>query len=159
MITFEPIGTIYTPFKTIENMPIQAAAAKGICGRIVVNEKFEAGLKDIEGFSYLYLIYKFHKCAGYLLEVKPFLDDKTHGIFATRSPKRPSLIGISIVKLAGVNGCELMIENVDILDETPLLDIKPYIPEFDVMGGEIKTGWYQNKPKKLNETKSDERFK
>ncbi len=159
MINFEPIGIIYTPFKTIENMPIQPAAAKGVRGRIVIDEKFADGLKDIDGFSHLYLIYNFHRCNGHLLEVKPFLDDKTHGIFATRSPKRPCSIGISIVKLEGVNGRELTVENVDILDETPLLDIKPYVPEFDVVDGDVKTGWYMNKPKKLHETRSDDRFK
>jgi len=158
-ITLEPIGTIYTPFKTIENMPIQSAAAKGAGGKIVIKDEFAAGLKDIEGFSHAYLIYRFHKCNGYALEVKPFLDDKTHGIFATRSPKRPCGIGLSIVKITGVKGAEITIENVDMLDETPLLDIKPYVPEFDVINGEIKTGWYENKPKKLDETKSDERFK
>lgn len=159
MVIFDPVGIIYTPFKTVENMPVQAAAAKGARGRIVIREEFAAGLKDIEGFSHLFLFYNFHKCEGYSLEVKPFLDDKTHGIFATRSPKRPCKIGISIVKLAGVDGRELLIENVDILDGTPLLDIKPYVPEFDVVEGDIKTGWYQNKPKKLQETLSDARFK
>ncbi|HOD40356.1 MAG TPA: tRNA (N6-threonylcarbamoyladenosine(37)-N6)-methyltransferase TrmO [Candidatus Wallbacteria bacterium] len=159
MIYFNPIGYIYTPFQTVENMPIQSAAAKGVRGAIMLKEEFAAGLKDIEEFSHLYLIYQFHKCESHSLVVKPFLDDKTHGIFATRSPKRPCGIGISIVKLTGVNGRELSVENVDMMNETPLLDIKPYIPEFDVIEGEIKIGWYAAKPKKLNETKSDERFK
>ncbi len=159
MINFNPIGIIYTPFKTIENMPIQSAAAKGAAGKIIINEEFAAGLKDLNEFSHIHLIYHFSKCAGHSLVVKPFLDDKTHGIFSTRSPKRPCAIGMSIVKITGVSANEIMVENVDMLDGTPLLDIKPYIPEFDVIGGAVKIGWYQNKPKDLHETKSDERFK
>ncbi|HOT76605.1 MAG TPA: tRNA (N6-threonylcarbamoyladenosine(37)-N6)-methyltransferase TrmO [Candidatus Wallbacteria bacterium] len=159
MIYFKPIGYIYTPFQTVENMPVQAAAAKGIRGTIMIKDEFAAGLKDIEEFSHLYLVYQFHKFEGHSLVVTPFLDDKTHGIFATRSPKRPCGIGISIVKLNGVNGGELSVENVDMINETPLLDIKPYIPEFDIIEGEVKTGWYARKSKNLHETRSDGRFK
>lgn len=159
MISLNPIGIIYTPFKTIENMPIQSAAAKGVAGKIIIKEEFAAGLKDLEEFSHIHLIYHFSKCAGYSLIVKPFLDDKTHGIFSTRSPKRPCAIGMSIVKITGVNANEISVENVDMLDETPLFDIKPYIPEFDVINGDVKIGWYRTKPKSLHDTKSDERFK
>ena len=159
MISFEPIGAIYTPFKAVENMPIQAAAAAGCKGRVIIKEKFASGLKDLDGFSHAHLIYAFHECKGYLLEVKPFLDDVTRGIFATRSPKRPCHIGMSIVRITGINGVEISVENVDMLDGTPLLDIKPYVPEFDVIDEAVKTGWYQNKPKNLNDTRSDGRFK
>ena len=159
MIYLNPIGFIYTPFKTIENMPIQSAAAKGAAGRIMIREEFADGLKDIEEFSHIHVIYQFHRCDGHMLVVKPFLDDKTHGIFATRSPKRPCAIGMSILKLTGVSGRELTVENVDMLDESPVIDIKPYIPEFDVIEGDVSIGWYKNKPKNLHDTSSDERFK
>lgn len=159
MICFKPIGYIYTPFKTIENMPIQAAAARGVPGRILIVEEFAEGLKDIEGFSHIHVIYCFHKCEGHMLTVKPFLDDKTHGIFATRSPKRPCAIGMSVLKLTGVEGRELAVENVDMIDGSPLLDIKPYVPDFDVVEGPVRTGWYNDKPKDLHDTRSDDRFK
>ncbi len=101
---------------------------------------FRAGLKDIEGFSHLILIYHFHKSSGYSLEVKPFLDEHSHGLFSTRAPKRPNPLGVSVVRLVRVDGCTLHVEDVDILDRTPLLDIKSYVPEFDVQKVE-KTGW------------------
>ncbi len=159
MIEFNPVGFIYTPFKTIENMPIQSAAAAGFKGRIVIKDEFTEGLKDIEFFSHIHLIYHFNECAGYSLIVKPFLDDKKHGIFATRSPKRPCPIGMSIVKITGVSKNEIFVENVDMLDKTPILDIKPYIPEFDLITDNVEIGWYRDKPRALHETKSDNRFK
>jgi len=157
-IKFEPIGIINTPHKTKEGMPIQSISAKGIKGRIELKEEFLDGLLDLDGFSHIYLIYHFHKSVGYKLQVMPFLDDKLHGVFSTRAPKRPNAIGMSVVKLTSIKGNILEIENVDMLDGTPLLDIKPYIPQFD--NHEIeKGGWVEDKIGKLDEKKSDDRFK
>jgi len=156
-ITFEPIGIIYTPFKTKEGMPIQSNAAKGIKGQIILKEEFIAGLTDLDGFSHIILIYHFHKSVGFELLTTPFLDDRKRGVFATRAPKRPNSIGMSVVRLLSVDKNIIHVENVDMLDETPLLDIKPYIPGFDIHKTE-KNGWIEKKTDQLNQTKSDKRF-
>lgn len=157
-IAYKPIGKIHTPFKTKEGMPIQPAGATGIKGTIEIKPELTEGLLDLEGFSYIYLIYHFHQSEGFDLQVKPFLDQKKHGVFATRAPKRPNQIGISIVKLNKIEGNILEIENVDVLDGTPLLDIKPYIPAFDFFE-HAKTGWMSHSKNMLSHIKSDERFK
>lgn len=156
-MTFEQIGTIFTSFKTREGMPIQPNGAKGMKGEIVINKELSIGLNDLIGFSHIILIYYFHKSEGFELETKPFLDNKKRGVFSTRAPKRPNSIGITVVKLLDIKTNTLFIENVDILDGTPLLDIKPYIPEFDNYKVE-KKGWIENKTEKLSTIKSDNRF-
>ncbi len=139
-ITYKPIGIIYTPFK--EKAPIQPifSSAKGI---VKIYKKYKDGLKDLDGFSHIILIYHFHLSKPYKLLAKPYLDDKPKGIFAIRSPNRPNPIGISVVKLEKIEGIELHVRNVDILNETPLLDIKPYIPEFDCY--RATSGWLSGK--------------
>ena len=156
-ITYTPIGTIHTPFKTKEGMPIQSSGANGVQGTVILNEEFAEGLADLEGFSHIYLIYHFHQSKSYTLKTKPFLDDTPHGVFATRAPQRPNAIGISIVKLVGFEGNRLTVENVDILDGTPLLDIKPYIPDFDRQEN-CETGWIADKTGDFRSKKSDDRF-
>ncbi len=156
-ITFEPIGTIYTPFKKKEGMPIQSKGAEGIKGKIILNEEFTAGLTDLDGFSHIILIYYFHKSAGYELQTTPFLDKTRRGVFSTRAPRRPNPIGLSVVKLLKMDKNILHIENVDMLDGTPLLDIKPYVADFDIHETD-KSGWVESKADKLNEIKSDKRF-
>ncbi len=156
-ITYQSIGTIRTPFKKTEGMPIQPSGAKGVKGKIELRNEFIEGLLDLEGFSHIILLYHFHKSEGYSLKVIPFLDDKTHGLFTTRAPRRPNSIGMSIVKLTGIVENILEIENVDMLDGTPLLDIKPYIPDFDFVNVE-KTGWHANHSGKVNHISSDNRF-
>lgn len=156
-IFFQAIGTIHSPFSHKEDMPIQPAGAKGVKGQIKLKEKYAAGLKDLEHFSHIILIYHFHKVKDYNLEVTPFLDDQPHGIFATRAPKRPNPIGFSVVKLIAIDKNTLYIEDIDVIDGTPLLDIKPYVPEFDFVEVE-KTGWLSNKTHLLPKTKSDDRF-
>jgi len=157
-VNYESIGIINTPFNQKDGMPIQAIGAKGIKGTITLDKKFKAGLDDLEGFSHIYLIYHFHKSDNYTLKTKPFLDDKSHGVFSTRAPQRPNPVGISVVKLIGIKGNILEIENVDMLDGTPLLDIKPYIPGFDHHEAE-KSGWATGKTGNINTVKSDNRFK
>ena len=156
-ICFKPIGTIYSPHKQRKGTPIQTEAAKGIKGKVVVFEEYAEGLKDIEGFSHIILIYHFHLSEGFSLKVKPYMDENLHGVFATRAPKRPNQIGLSVVKLLNVEGNVLFIEDVDIIDGTPLLDIKPYVPQFDVK--EAKSiGWLEKNIDKLTRTKDDGRF-
>ena len=139
-------------------MPLQAKAAEGIQGKVELEPEFMPGTKDLEGFSHLILLYHFHLSAGYSLEVKPFLDEKVHGVFATRAPKRPNPLGISIVRLTGVESNTLLIEDVDMVDGTPLLDIKPFVPEFDTRAA-TKTGWLEGKASRANVMMSDGRFK
>lgn len=157
-INYKPIGIINTPHKTKDGIPIQSNAAKGIKGTITIEKKFMEGLEDLEGFSHIFLIYHFHKSANYTLKTRPFLDDKSHGVFSTRAPQRPNPVGISVVKLIRIKNNVLEIENIDILDGTPLLDIKPYIPDFDIHEVE-KIGWIVNKIGNINTMKSDDRFK
>ncbi|TCO07141.1 tRNA (N6-threonylcarbamoyladenosine(37)-N6)-methyltransferase TrmO [Natronoflexus pectinivorans] len=158
-IQFYPIGKIFTPFTSIENMPIQPIAADGCKGYVELLPKFEDGLKDLDGFSHITLIYHFHKITNYELMTTPFMDKNPHGIFATKAPKRPNAIGISTVKLIKIEKNIIHIEQVDMLNETPLLDIKPFIPKFDNRT-HAEDGWmkqYNNLPENL--LKSDDRFK
>jgi len=156
-IHYLPIGIIRTPFKEIAGMPIQPKGAEGIAGSIELEQRFAGGLKDLDGFSHLILLYHFHLIEGYSLEVKPFLDDQVRGLFATRSPKRPNPIGLSIVRLIGIEANTLHIEDVDMIDGTPLLDIKPYVPEFDSRETE-RIGWVSGKAGNVTRVKADERF-
>ena len=156
-IVYQPIGTIHSPFQTIQGMPIQPAGAKGVQGTVEINPEYVDGLQDLEGFSHIILIYHFHLSKGYSLKVKPFMDENLRGVFATRAPKRPNPIGISVVRLVRVEGNILRIENIDIVDGTPLLDIKPYVPEFDI-AEERRIGWLSEKAKKVHKVKADERF-
>ncbi len=141
----ESIGTIYTPFQTKDECPIQPLYTAQAIGRVEVFEKFAAGLKDIETFSHIYLLYQFDR-AGEIELIRPtFLDDETHGIFASRHPGRPSAIGISIVKLNKRENNILTVEGIDVLNGTPLLDIKPYLPRYDRIENATE-GWTANKP-------------
>ena len=159
-IELESIGTIYTEFNKIEGMPIQPTGAKGIKGTIEIKDKYADGLKDLDGFSHIHILYLLHKVNGYMLEVKPFMDNDTHGVFATRSPKRPNRIGSSVVKLNKIEKNTVFIENIDVLNETPLLDIKPYVPQlYEDTIDELKIGWFENNHEKARTQKSDERFK
>ncbi len=145
-IVMRSIGVIHSPFKTPSEAPIQASRSQ-TRGQVEVFPEFQQGLTDLEGFSHIYLLYVFHEGSTYSLLVQPFLDDELHGIFATRHPERPNRIGFSIVKLLGRNGNILEFEGVDMLDGTPLLDIKPYVPEFD-QRMDTRTGWYEHRTRK-----------
>jgi tRNA-Thr(GGU) m(6)t(6)A37 methyltransferase TsaA len=140
-IVYQPIGVIHTPYTQKENTPIQGCFAPNSRGTVVVYPEYSDGLKDIEGFSHLILIYHFHKSEGWQLITKPFLDKEKKGIFSIRYFTRPNPIGISIVRLLKINGCILEVGEVDMLDETPLLDIKPYVPQFDIKEN-VRNGWY-----------------
>jgi len=156
-ITYKPIGVIHSPFREPKGTPIQPSAAKGISGTVEVFPEYAGGLKDIEGFSYIVLIYHFHLSRGASLTAKPFMDNEERGVFAMRGPSRPNPIGISIVRLVRVEDNIIHIQDVDIVDGTPLLDIKPYVPEFDIREVE-KTGWLEKNVHKLPSSKDDGRF-
>ncbi len=156
-LTLTPIGTIHTPFKNTQDMPIQPTGAKGVAGTVSVLDAFSEGLKDIEGFSHIILLYQFHRSEGYELTVKPFLDDQVHGLFATRAPRRPNPIGLSVVKLLRREANILHVANIDVVDGTPLLDIKPYVPSFDAPS-ETKIGWMSGKTSNAGSFRSDNRF-
>ena len=156
-LTYKAIGVVHSPFKEPKNVPIQAAASRGIGATLEIYPQYVEGLVDIEGFSHLILLYHFHLAKTGSLMVKPFLDDKLHGVFATRSPARPNNIGISIVKLCGVESSLVHIQDIDIVDGTPLLDIKPFVPAFDCRETG-KIGWFSDKLGKLESTTDDGRF-
>jgi tRNA-Thr(GGU) m(6)t(6)A37 methyltransferase TsaA len=153
-----PIGIIHTPFTKLDGMPIQPAGAVGVKGKVEVFEEFRAGLKDLDGFSHIILIYIFHRSQGFKLEVVPFMDTQSRGLFATRAPKRPNPIGLSTVQLDRIVNGNLHVRNIDILDGTPLLDIKPFVPEFD-SHTQIRTGWLEQARKTVDKRKSDSRFR
>lgn len=157
-IEFHPIGVIHTPFTKLEGMPIQPTGAVGVKGTVEVFEEYHAGLKDLDGFSHIILLYYFHRSQGFNLHVVPFLDSEMRGLFATRAPKRPNPIGVSVVQLDTVINGVLYIRNVDMLDGTPLLDIKPYVPEFDAQL-QAQAGWLERAGKAAARKKSDDRFK
>jgi len=157
-ITYRPIGLIRSPFSETEGMPIQPAGARGVKGTIEIAPEFAAGLKDLEGFSHLIVIYHFHRSRGYDLTLTPFLDDRPRGVFATRAPRRPNAIGLSVLRLNSVEGSVLQVEDVDVLDGTPVLDLKPYVPEFDAPRVE-RIGWLTGKGGKSRRTRADGRFK
>jgi len=156
-VRYKPIGVIHSPFRDVKGMPIQPAGARGVAGTVEILPEYCAGLKDVDGFSHIILIYHFHLSGQYSLEVRPYMDNNRRGVFATRIPGRPNPIGISVVRLVRVEGCTLHIRDVDILDNTPLLDIKPYVPEFDIREVE-RTGWLSKRSGNVYEQRSDGRF-
>ena len=139
-----PIGVIRTPFIELKGMPIQPAFSRAV-GQVEVFPEYAEGLQDVEAFSYVILVYALHRSDGFTLRVKPFLDDISHGIFATRHPCRPNPIGLSTVHLLSRRDNVLEIEGIDVLDGTPLLDIKPYVPDFDLKT-DARAGWYDIRP-------------
>ena len=144
--TMQTIGVIRSPFTEKSETPIQSSRSRAI-GTLELFPKFVDGLQDIEGFSHLILLYVFHRSAEYALHVTPFLDNQRRGLFATRHPCRPNPIGLSTVRLISRDANVLEIEGVDVLDGTPLLDIKPYMPEFDIRQN-VRVGWYETRSKK-----------
>lgn len=156
-INITPIGIIETPFDDLKGMPIQPSGAADVQGTIIINREYEQGLSDLEGFSHIILLYHFHQSQGYNLMVTPFMDDQKRGLFSTRAPKRPNPIGLSIVQLIKREKNKISIKGIDVLNGTPLIDIKPYVPGFDAK--EVtKLGWLDKNYKKSESLKSDDRF-
>jgi len=155
---FKPIGKLQTPHNKIHDMPIQPRGAHGVRGSLILDPKYQEGLKDLIGFSHLILIYVFHQASQPKLTVVPFLDHEPHGVFATRAPKRPNPIGLSIVRLIDIHQNILTLENVNMLDGSPVLDIKPYVPAFD-QPEDVRIGWLQALDDAVQDQRSDNRFK
>ncbi|MBN1621811.1 MAG: tRNA (N6-threonylcarbamoyladenosine(37)-N6)-methyltransferase TrmO [Endomicrobiales bacterium] len=146
-IKIKPIGIIRTPYKTPKGMPIQGVFRKVVTGTVRLFPEYRSGIKDIKGFSHLILVYYFDRSNKEKLTGKPFIEDKEHGIFAIRSPHRPNHIGISVVRIKKVKGSTITFSEVDMLDGTPLLDIKPYVKYFDSRS-KAKSGWIDKHFKK-----------
>jgi len=156
-ITYRPIGVVHSPFKEPRGTPIQPPGAEGVAGTVEVFPEYAEGLLDLDGFSHVILVYHFHLSRKPSLKVKPFMDDRLHGVFAIRGPSRPNPIGISVVRLVRLEGNVLHIQDVDIVEGTPILDIKPYVPEFDARPVE-RTGWLEKNVHRLPASKDDGRF-
>jgi len=156
-VVYRPIGVVHSPFRAPQDVPIQSAAAKEVNGYVEVAEEYVEGLRDVEGFSHLILVYHCHLAQEYSLLVKPFMDDELHGVFSTRAPSRPNPVGVSVVRLTKKEKNILHIQDVDIIDGTPLLDIKPFVPDFDQRKAE-KIGWLTGKIGKMHSSRDDGRF-
>ena len=156
-ILLHPIGLIHTPYKEPKDMPIQPLGAMGIKGYVEIEPIYSDGLKDLDGFSHIILLYHLHLSSGFDLIVEPFLDDQKRGLFATRAPNRPNPIGLSVVRLVAIEENILHIENVDVVNGTPLIDIKPYIPMFNGVD-DLQIGWVEGKFGEAEEKKADRRF-
>lgn len=156
-IALRPIGVVRSRFATPEGVPIQTAGAPEETAAIEIHAEFAPGLRDIEGFDYLIVLTHLHLCTQERLEVVPFLDDQSHGVFATRAPARPNRIGLSIVQLLAVQGRVLQFAGNDMVDGTPVLDIKPYVPRFDVRQTE-RIGWFGNRLAGLAQVHADGRM-
>ncbi|MBS3783546.1 MAG: tRNA (N6-threonylcarbamoyladenosine(37)-N6)-methyltransferase TrmO [Anaerolineae bacterium] len=158
-IVYEPIGIVHSPFKEPRGTPIQPPAAAGVEGTVELEPAYLDGLKDLDGFSHIILLYHFHQSKPASLRVRPFMDDEAHGVFAMRGPSRPNPIGLSVVRLERVEGNLLRVKDVDIVDGTPLLDIKPYVPQFDARDHvDVRIGWLGENVQKLSRLRDDGRF-
>jgi tRNA-Thr(GGU) m(6)t(6)A37 methyltransferase TsaA len=156
-ICYRPVGVVRSPFTDLKGMPLQSVAAAEVRGQIEICPEFVPGLRDLDGFSHLHIVTHLHRGAPGGLEVVPFLDDTVRGVFATRSPRHPNPIGLSVVRLLAVAGGTLEVSGLDLLDRTPVLDIKPYVPAFDSLAAE-RTGWLQEKTERVHHVKADGRF-
>ena len=156
-VVLTPIGVVRTPFADHAGMPIQTVAATGVRGRIELLPEYAAGLADLEDFTFLHLITYLHRTGPASLRVLPYLDTTERGVFATRSPKRPNPLGLSLVRLTGIEGAVLQVEELDLLDGTPLLDIKPYVPPFDERA-DARYGWFEQRAQNVHSVRADARF-
>ena len=156
-IIFKPIGIIHTPFKEPKGTPIQPRKSGGAKGTIEIYDEYVPALDDLDGFSFIYLLFHLHLSKEYKLKVVPYLDDVKRGLFATRAPRRPNPIGLSIVRLLRIEDNIIYIRDVDMIDGTPLLDIKPYVHSFDDRT-DIKIGWLEGKIKGDTPHPADNRF-
>lgn len=157
-ICYRSIGVVRSPFRQPQGAPIQPCGARGTPGRAELDPALVPGLKDLEGFSHLILLYHCHRAKECQLQVKPFLDQDRRGVFATRAPARPNPIGLSVVRLLRVEGSVLHLQDVDVLDGTPLLDVKPYVPEFDQPPGPVRSGWLADRAGRAQGKRGDDRF-
>jgi tRNA-Thr(GGU) m(6)t(6)A37 methyltransferase TsaA len=156
-VVFTPIGVVHSPFKEPPGTPIQPRAGEGVEGSVEILPEYAPGLRDLEGFSHVILLCHLHLSRPARMEVVPYLDDRVHGVFATRSPSRPNPIGLSVVRMLAVEGNVLRVRDLDLVEGTPVLDIKPYVPAFDE-GEEVRFGWLEGRLDRLRATRDDGRF-
>ncbi|MEF8825172.1 MAG: tRNA (N6-threonylcarbamoyladenosine(37)-N6)-methyltransferase TrmO [Halapricum sp.] len=156
--SYESIGVIRTPFESPEGMPIQPIGADSVTGTVEIEASYADGLADLAEFSHCILLYHFHASDDDApLRVEPFLDDERRGVFSTRSPQRPNSIGLSVVAIESVTEKELTVSGIDVVDGTPLLDIKPFVPDFDIPS-EVQTGWLDASESTIRSEQADKRF-
>ena len=156
-IEYRPIGVVRSPFTELAGMPIQPAAARDVEGRVEIREEYRDGLADLDGFSHVVLLVHFHRSEGFRLKVVPFLDTVPRGLFATRAPRRPNPIGLSVLRLDRIEDGVLHVRDVDILDGTPVLDVKPHVPDFAPTDA-LRVGWLEAARADLSDRRSDDRF-
>jgi tRNA (adenine37-N6)-methyltransferase len=155
-ITYRPIGIVRSPFTDRVGMPLQSVAAADVRGRIELESAFAPALQDLDGFSHLHLITHLHRSPPGEMRVAPYLDDTLRGVLATRSPRHPNPIGLSVVRLEAIVEATLHVVGIDLLDGTPVLDIKPYVPAFDVFDAE-RTGWLAAAAARVHDVRADGR--
>jgi tRNA-Thr(GGU) m(6)t(6)A37 methyltransferase TsaA len=156
-VVYRPIGVARTLYSTPAGMPLQSVAALDEPGSIELDPELAPGLRDLDGFSHLFVVSHLHRSSPGDLVVVPFLDQTPRGVFATRSPKHPNPIGLSIVRLLGVDGATLHVAGLDLLDGTPVLDVKPYVPAFDRIDAE-RVGWFEGRADEVHARRADDRF-
>lgn len=159
-VSLRPVGVLRSPHKDVKGMPVQPVGARGVEGHVEVRPDLLEGLRDLDGFSHVILLYHLHRVSGYDLMARPFLDTCRRGVFATRSPRRPNAIGLSVLELAGVDVERgvVRVRNVDILDGSPVLDIKPYVPAFDSCPT-CRIGWFEGRMEEAVTHRADGRFR
>ena len=157
IISYRPIGIIRSPFTSPRGTPIQPTGAVGRKGSVELDSAYRGALSDLDGFSHIYLIYHFHLAKRFADKVTPFLDDQDRGLFATRASARPNAIGLSVVRLERIKGTTLFVIDIDVVDGTPLLDIKPYVPAFDHREA-VQIGWMTGKSAGVLDASDDGRF-
>ena len=156
-ITYQPIGVVHSPFSRPEGTPVQPRRSSGASGSIELLPEYTEGLSDLDGFSHLVLLFHLHLSEGFALTVKPHLDDQRRGLFATRAPRRPNPIGLSVLAIDRIDGNIIQVSNLDIIDGTPVLDIKPYVPPFGE-AEDVRFGWLEGRSSRADNTKADKRF-
>ena len=157
-LSYEPIGVIRTSFESPDGMPIQPVGDAAVEGTVELKEAYADGLKDLDGFSHCILLYHFHAADDAApLEVKPFLDNEQRGVFATRAPRRPNPIGLSVVEIESITDQTVTVNGIDVVDQTPVLDIKPFVPEFDVPS-DVDIGWLTASESTIHSKEADKRF-
>jgi tRNA-Thr(GGU) m(6)t(6)A37 methyltransferase TsaA len=156
-VVYRPIGVVRSPFTELEGMPLQSVAAADVRGTIEIDSAFAGGLRDLDGFSHLHVVVHLHRSRPRGLVVTPFLDDSPRGVFATRSPRHPNPIGLSVVRLEHIERTTLHVAGLDLLDGTPVLDLKPYVPTFDCVAAE-RIGWFAGKVDRVHDLRADDRF-
>src|SRR5262249_17395758 len=156
-VVYRPIGVVRSPFTSMQGMPLQSVAAADVRGTIEIDPAFADGLLDLDGFSHLHVVAHLDRSRPGGLVLTPFLDDTPRGVFATRCPRHPNPIGLSVVRLEHVDGTTLHVAGLDLLDGTPVLDLKPYVPTFDCVAAE-RIGWFEGKVDRVHDVRADDRF-